>query len=255
MSNTMFCYVLQHDPISQEVLGVSWGTNTHCLTTLSLTCVPPVSLSEARTWAWPSLVCPIVCFMQEGKSDVIVRNRGKTEQEVHLVQTMTARASTKHNEATNIYIKHPTKTQYLAAVTVSTQNDETRHSHTSTTAGTTQHSTLSTTSDDNRHTTTSLKGCKIINIHDLLSWILCQQLLSANQNPQETFMTPSDKLFHIIHWVKNEGHLTHYLKTSHYTEASWTLQHPLSLPWIPRLFLYTLPHAVVWKRASPVLQD
>lgn len=72
--------------------SLSRGTNTHGRTTLSLTCVPPASLCEARARAWPSAVCPIVCFMQEGKSDVIVRNSERSEQEVHLRRTVTERA-------------------------------------------------------------------------------------------------------------------------------------------------------------------
>lgn len=74
--------------------------------------------------------------------------------------------------------------------------------HTSDTTGMTQLASNSTNNDwrQHRQATTSLKG------DNLLSWILFQiqfqQLLTGNQILQETFMTPSDKLLHIIHWVK-----------------------------------------------------
>lgn len=229
--------MLRHYSISQEVLGVSWGTNTHRLTTLSLTCIHPVSLSEARTWAQPSLVCPIVCFMQEGKS----------RRDCEKYRYWTGSASGTNNHSTNEH-----KTNRISPLgLLPTQNDESRNSQTSDRTGTTQRSTLSTTTDDNTDTQQlPWRVAKIINIHNLWSWILCQiqcqQLLTENQIPREILMTPSDKL----NWVKNEGQLTCYLKISHDTEASWTLLHPLSLPWSPGLLLHTLPHAVVWESAN-----
>lgn len=189
----------------------------------------------------PPWSVPLFASCRRESQDVIVRNID-TEQEVHLVQTITVRTSTKQIQ---------TKTRISPLGLLPTQNDESRNSQTSDRTGTTQRSTLSTTTDDNTDTQQlPWRVAKIINIHNLWSWILCQiqcqQLLTENQIPLEILMTPSDKL----NWVKNEGQLTCYLKISHDTEASWTLLHPLSLPWSPGLLLHTLPHAVVWESAN-----
>lgn len=73
---------------------------------------------------------------------MIVRNID-TEQEVHLVQTITVQTSTKQIQ---------TKTRISPLGLLPTQNDESRNSQTSDRTGTTQLSTLSTTTDDNTDT-------------------------------------------------------------------------------------------------------
>lgn len=159
----MFCYALRHYSISQEVLGVSWGTNTHRLTTLSLTCIHPESLSEARTWARPSLVCPIVCFMQEGKSRC----------DCEKYRYWTGSASGTNNHSTNEHKTNPNKDTHLTAGTVANpkwwkqkQADFWQDRHDTT------FNFIYNDWRQHRHTATSLKGRKIIN--NLLSWILCQ---------------------------------------------------------------------------------
>ncbi len=151
---------------------------------------------------------------------------------MHLVQKITARTSTKHNEAQHASLQiNTTNTQRRhisphRTVTTSTKWWEQVHfwHDRRTTAFNFYLQQLTTTQTHNNFP----EGLQ--NNTYTQSLILCQiqnrQLLTENQIPQETFMTPSDKLFHIIHWVKqNEGQLSCYLKITHYTEASWTLHY------------------------------
>ena len=201
-------------------------TNTHCLTTLSLTFFPPVSPSEARTWAWPSLVCPIVCFMWKGKSDVIVRNKDETTQEVHLVQTVTTQTSTEHREAQNVWLQmRMIRTQLTTGMLLHRPN-VTRHS-------------FQTTTEDNTNTQQLPWRVWIIDYEfEAASSAKFRKPTTEKNNSSRNLKWPFRQAISYYSFSKRWGEVTCYCK----------IPRVLSLPWIPGLF--TLPHAVFWTRAS-----
>lgn len=177
---------------------------------------------------------------------------------MHLVQKITVRTSTKHNEAQHVSLQ------------ISMTNTQRRHISPHWTA------TTSTVKMTKWETVTLLTR----QAHHSVQLYLQQLMTTQTHNnfpegSQNNTYTQSVKLDSppnseptIVDWKPNSSRnlydpfrqaISHYslskvkllLKnnTLHRSIMDSTL-HPLSLQWIPGLFLYTLPHAVVWQSAS-----